>query len=281
MKPINPNAVNNVNFSGSAARDLSFSVCWMSYSCKDNAYMLTCRNHHHAFFELHFILAGQVDYGVVEKNISVKAGEVILISPKCQHRVSGYSDDFAKFTVAFNLFDGSPMGESFSSRPYRVCKMGEGLLAEVEHLLALAERRGQYRNERVELTAKSVVLGVTEILFGMSAQSKEEKSDDRVIKAKTFIDDNCDIFFTCEEVARYCHVSAKQLGRLFKKYEGYGLLEYIHAKKLETAKRMISEFDLPKKKMAELLGFSDANYFCKFFRRMTGETPKEYKKRIK
>ena len=60
--------------------------------------------------------------------------------------------------------------------------------------------------------------------------------DKRVIKAKMLIEDNTDIFFTCEELSGYCRISAKQLGRLFKKYEGIGLLEYIHRQKTEAAK---------------------------------------------
>lgn len=276
----NPNFVNNVNFSSSVAGELPFSVCWMSYSCKSNDDILTCKNHHHAFFELHFVTSGQMEYGADGRSFVVKAGEFAVIPPKCVHRVSSYSDDFAKFTVAFNLYSDSAMGEAFYKTCFRVCKMREELTCDVRRVVECARRRSRYRAELVELALNAVVLDVAEALFGVVWGQREESVDDRVIKAKMFIDDNCDVFFTCDEVAHYCLVSVKQLGRLFRKHENMGLLEYIHKQKTDTAKRMLAETRLSQTRIAELIGFSDARYFSKFFKRLTGETPAEYKKRI-
>ena len=107
-----------------------------------------------------------------------------------------------------------------------------------------------------------------------------ERYDSRVFRAKKYIDDNPHIFFGCEEVAAFCRISSKQLGRLFRKSEGIGLLEYIHAKKIEFAKQLLSDKTLSERSIAQMLGFSGAEYFSRFFARLEGRLPSEYRKEL-
>ena len=104
--------------------------------------------------------------------------------------------------------------------------------------------------------------------------------DTRMIKAKKYIEDNPQIFMTCEEVASYCNLSVKQLGRLFLQYENVSLLAFIHGQKIEEAKRMIKESDELFESISEKLGFSSVNYFGKFFTKHTGVTPGDYRRGI-
>ena len=150
---------------------------------------------------------------------------------------------------------------------------------QAERLCANASAKSAYRAELTLLTAGDLILRAAELSGVNMTKRTEDDCDDRVLKAKLLMQDNPDIFFTCEELARYCRVSTKQLGRLFRKYEGKGLLEYIHAQKNDTAKRMLLETDLPQKVIAKRLGFSDYRYYAHFFSRMTGMTPSEYQHR--
>jgi AraC-like DNA-binding protein len=104
--------------------------------------------------------------------------------------------------------------------------------------------------------------------------------DTRIIKAKKYIEDNPHIFLTCDEVARYCNLSAKQLGRLFLQYENVSLLAFIHGQKIEDAKKLIRETDELFETISEKLGFSSVNYFGKFFTKHTGITPGDFRKII-
>lgn len=270
-------SVNTLSLSKFYTDKLPFSVCWISATNGGNSDNLNFHNHHHAFFELHIVIEGAMDYGVNGKNIALENGGFMLVPPNYAHRVIHCGDGFVKLTVAFNLKDeGGEYAKKLCQKP-RFGRMDVDMRRDLDGLISSASHKGNYRALLSGLMATSLVLRAIEDVGVPYSSAASEGCDDRVIKVKVLIEDNTDIFFTCEELAGYCRISAKQLGRLFKKYEGVGLLEYIHRQKVETAKRMLSELDLPQKRIAELLGFSDWRYFSKFFLRTTGMTVAEYK----
>ena len=68
--------------------------------------------------------------------------------------------------------------------------------------------------------------------------------------------------------------------RLFVKNYGVPPTEYILNKKIDMAKEML--LDAPEKtidEIAELVGFCSASYLCKIFKKQTGITAAEYKRR--
>lgn len=269
------NSLNMLKFSHSRSGELPFSVYWVSASDGEYVDNLNFRNHHHAFYELHCLINGTMDYGVDGKTVRLNEGECMLIPAGCVHNVECCTERFIKLTVAFDLRE--PADHFGKCQPH---KMTTSMLRDIDTLFSEAGTKSPHRSELVELSAISLVLRAADILGVVATTRTQEAGDDRVLKAKLLMEDNPNIFFTCEELSGYCRVSVKQLGRLFKEYEGKGLLEYIHFQKVETAKRMLAEQDLSQKKMAEMLGFSDYRYFGRFFMRMTGMTPGEFKREI-
>jgi AraC-like DNA-binding protein len=73
-------------------------------------------------------------------------------------------------------------------------------------------------------------------------------------------------------------LSPKQLGRLFEKYEGKTVLEFIHEQKINSAKQLLLESDELQETISKKLGFSSVHYFNKFFISHTGMTPSKYRK---
>ena len=261
---------------------MPFDICWLSGNCAENRDTLTYRFHNHTFFELHFITKGYVTYGFETENIRVGEGNYIIVSPRCTHKVAWHSEDFGKFTLAFEIPSDSETYSLFDS----ASGVAHGISGAVEscfaHVIETAEQKGAYRAERVRFALCELLFAVAETMgVGSFLKTREETNDDRIIKAKKYVEDNFDIFFTCEEVAGYCHISVKQLGRLFKKYENIGLLEFIHKKKLESAVKLLCETELSQKQIADKLGFSDVRYFGRFVLRMTGMTPAKLKENNK
>ncbi len=57
-------------------------------------------------------------------------------------------------------------------------------------------------------------------------------------------------------------------------------LEYVHALRLEEAKQMLESSDLPVEAIALEVGYEDAGYFSRLFRRKVNLTPAQYRKRF-
>lgn len=78
------------------------------------------------------------------------------------------------------------------------------------------------------------------------------------------------------EVADYAallHLSAGHLGEMVKAQSGRAAIKHIHERILMEARRLLFHTESPLKEIAWQLGFADASYFIRFFKRETGLTP--------
>jgi len=83
---------------------------------------------------------------------------------------------------------------------------------------------------------------------------------------------------TLSELATLCRVSVRQLTRGFRASRGCSLGEHIASTRIELAKQMLLS-DHSVKAVAYSLGFSSPSSFCFAFRRITGVTPNEFRRR--
>ena len=79
------------------------------------------------------------------------------------------------------------------------------------------------------------------------------------------------------EVADAVYLSSSYLSRLFKREVGVNLSTYLLHKKLDEAKRLLKDTEIPICNISSSLSFSDASYFCKVFKKYFGFTPKGYR----
>lgn len=68
--------------------------------------------------------------------------------------------------------------------------------------------------------------------------------------------------------------------RRFTQATGMTPLEYVHTVRLEEAKQMLESTDLPVEEVALEVGYQDASFFGRLFRRKVALTPAQYRKRF-
>ena len=79
--------------------------------------------------------------------------------------------------------------------------------------------------------------------------------------------------------ARQLGLSAERLNRIVRAETGGSVQQMIHARLAREASRWLVHAAAPVSKLAFELGFEDPAYFCRFFKRHTGLTPREYRAR--
>jgi transcriptional regulator GlxA family with amidase domain len=57
-------------------------------------------------------------------------------------------------------------------------------------------------------------------------------------------------------------------------------LEYVHTVRLEEAKQMLESGAMPVEGIANEVGYEDAGFFSRLFRRKVGLTPMQYRRRF-
>lgn len=82
-----------------------------------------------------------------------------------------------------------------------------------------------------------------------------------------------------ESLAKELAVSQRTLFRRFKDATGLTPNSYLQRLRVDTAKAMLQRTDASIEKVAARVGYSNAAYFCKIFRRFTGVTPLGFRSR--
>lgn len=81
-------------------------------------------------------------------------------------------------------------------------------------------------------------------------------------------------------IANYMHFSAAHLSVLFKQETGVTIKQYISDYRLELSKKLLANENYKINEIAELCGYSNANYFAKVFKASTNLSPVEYRKKF-
>ena len=277
MPSVSPEILNKVHISDIPIGDPFLTVYWILAACSVNRDMLNFRYHRHTYFELHFITDGWFLYGFEDRMVRVEKGSYILIPPGVPHKVAGHSEDFVKIAVAFAPGERGDFFPDESELTTDARPTTEEMKEGLSFILRQAQSRG-------ELSRRMLKWRLHELIYLLAEELPQRRpvnfgtvpGDDRILQAKKYVEDNPGIFFTCAEVADFCHISVKQLGRLFEKYEGKSLLSFIHEQKIAEAEKRLLLEGSTQTSVSEELGFSSVQYFHRFFLRMTGMSPGAY-----
>ncbi|WP_438448728.1 response regulator transcription factor [Gorillibacterium sp. sgz5001074] len=82
-----------------------------------------------------------------------------------------------------------------------------------------------------------------------------------------------------EQLAATVFLNPAYLSRLFRKETGVSLTEFIQEVKLEHAMKLLAHSNLKVGSVAEAIGYTHFSYFAKIFKKASGLSPHEYRKR--
>jgi LacI family transcriptional regulator len=105
--------------------------------------------------------------------------------------------------------------------------------------------------------------------------------DPVVARALHFIHDHAGQRIGVGDVVKQLLVSRRALEMRFKKVVGRTLLEELRRVRLERARRLLLETDLPLPQVAQAAGYSSASYLTEVFRQELGQTPARYRRQVR
>ncbi|WP_347900459.1 response regulator transcription factor [Pseudomonas purpurea] len=80
-----------------------------------------------------------------------------------------------------------------------------------------------------------------------------------------------------KELAKRCGMTTFRFSRLFKEVNGLGFMEYILSKRMDYAKDLLDNSQMPITSIGYEVGFKDPSYFARAFKQFAGCTPSEYR----
>lgn len=107
---------------------------------------------------------------------------------------------------------------------------------------------------------------------------KPAQSNPLIKKACEYVLGNIEEDVTLLSIAEYLNISKNYFCSLFKQETGYNFLEYVTKIKMEWAKMLLKEGNYKTYEVSEMLGYREASYFSRLFRKYTNQSPAEYRK---
>ena len=81
-----------------------------------------------------------------------------------------------------------------------------------------------------------------------------------------------------DQIASIVHLNKHYLIRQFKKEFGVSPIAYLINVRMERAKKLLTETDLPIGVVAATCGYTDSAFFTSYFKKMCGESPASYRR---
>jgi AraC family transcriptional regulator len=116
--------------------------------------------------------------------------------------------------------------------------------------------------------------------LGKRSQPSPSRLSHKTLKrAIDYIEANLASDLTIREVARAVSLSAGHFAHAFKSTMNIAPHHYVIERRVELAKVLLRDTDLPIENVATLAGFSTHSHFCVTFQRLAGETPSAYRRK--
>lgn len=211
---------------------------------------------------IHYVLSGKGSFVNQHGTYKVSEGEAFIINPG---EVTQYSADkdnpWHHMWIGFNGAKSTRFKElsPIINPPGKIFKE-----------MLLAEDYGD--------TAEEYLLGKLYEIYAVMFSGNSEK-EDYILKITNYVNtnfqDECDVY----TIAKMLNLERHYLSRMFHKKTGKTLKNFITEKRMEQAKKLLSEGNTVAHS-AYMSGYKDPFLFSKTFKKMYGIPPKSWKRNI-
>ena len=220
-----------------------------------------------------YVISGSCTYRFEGKTeFTVNSGDVFYLPHKSVYTMYIHTTDY-KFI--FCDFEFAEAGERYAAL------YSDQEQKNVDSLFIKLLNRYNSSSFNAHTECMSVLYNVYSILQQQTHKSYLGKSrENNMAEAKHIIDESFNApDFTVSMLAEKMGISEVYLRKLFKAQYGISPSKYVISVRLKTAKKLMKYPFLTLDECALQSGFSSLQYFCRLFKKETGITPGEYRKK--
>jgi len=118
----------------------------------------------------------------------------------------------------------------------------------------------------------------TEPLTTVDGGRKPRPKESIIDAVKKYVDKELHRNITLKKISEDLHFSCAYLGQKFKHHENMSYNEYVLKQRMEKAKRLLEQTDLLIYEVANMVGYTEIDWFYKKFKAYTGTSAKAYRK---
>lgn len=266
----------------------------------DNSYEIVYRKsstsapakpHTHNAMEIYFTLTDLPDVLLNDTVSSVAANSLIVIPPHTVHQLYHQKETvYERYIVTVNSHwleqvlnnTLTKMHYAFPGGQPSIISLSESQVSLLSHNLS------QYlkKHKNSDLPALADFFALLDVLNTMISEGLNKsdehlrsisRSQQNVNEIISYINLHLTEPLSLESVADEFHMNKDYMGRLFKSHTQATIGHYIAVQRVNLAQTMLAEGHTVTE-VQEALGFSSYAYFFKYYKKMTGISPSQYRK---
>lgn len=264
----------------------------MGYNRYEHAQAL--HRHAHEGFEFVFVIDGELTYeGEHDEVFSIKGGEYLFMHPGVMHHpvggfespchfiwlifdpADGKNSDFTPFTQSELSTLRGQLGACTSS----IHSFGAETLNSLQRFQTAVD---SFRTEQKQSGVLALLRSVTTelIVDGVNQLHQVEDRDSTYGQAAiAFIEANLFEPIAVADVAEHLGFSESRTYTLFRAFTGQSPVDYLLRLRIRAAEGMLQNSDSSVSDIAFRCGFNSSQYFARVFRKYTGVTPTEFRRK--
>lgn len=150
---------------------------------------------------------------------------------------------------------------------------------EIENISCLYSRTMKQIDNAITLPdLKNTILNAILPVMEKLEEKKNNQKKKPVRAALAYIEQHYNEALTLETVAEQVSLNPVYFSNIFKKETNENFIDYLHKCRIEAAKEILRTEDTPIVNIASIVGYYDAKYFSKMFRKYVGIKPSDYRK---
>lgn len=252
--------------------------------------------HEHRWTEIMYMIQGtgaidvKGDDGSTER-IVLRKGEFIVLDEGVPHRLIveqaapcrmlNVEFGFQPYSGPFSLGHIAREEQEvavFLARPFRhlVLSDPEEVYYVLKSLVLELDRQDTVNTSfMIELLFSQLLVRIARLRI--AAEGSEPLADGYITKSIQYMHQNVDQRLQVKDVAGFVNLHPGYLHRIFKKHTDQTLTEYLTKVRMDKAKMLLSQTEIPVQDIPDYVGISSRQYFHTLFKKHTGLTPVKYR----
>ena len=220
--------------------------------------------HEIKFNELTFLFTGEMTYYVNDAIHTITSGDIIYVpAGSIRQRETG---DIPNDYLSINFHSDSTL--EFDTI------LKNCINNEVKLLLSYFETAysspSTDRQSKLKLALETLIMQITDNMY----DSYTSPLSAEII---SFISSHYTEKITLNDISQATFYSAAYCENEFKKTTGKSIINYLIDVRINAAKKLLAESSMSCARIAAAVGFDDANYFSRIFKKRTGYSPLKYR----
>jgi len=171
------------------------------------------------------------------------------------------------------------LGDAYEANDQIVFETGATIRNEVWLVPTIRGTPGWFLSSKAPLHDPSgKIIGLLGLMYPIDTPQDQQIYLGSLHKAIEYIETHLIDELSAEKLADVAGMSVPHFNRVFRKTLRLSPMEYVLSLRVQEAQRLLVTTDLPLSEIATTVGFYDQSHFTKRFRKVTGITPRQYRK---